>query len=347
MAAGETAGRVEGRLGQIGDSITESSAYFRNAVMNGVLDNETGHDYVPIRSWLSYSGKMPPDANSFYRNHGKGPDYGNLGGWKLPDAVAAGHPAQGVLTGDGVLPGDYSWVLVMLGTNDIDEFGWNAATWKGDLRDLVLGYVALDVLPVVSTIPPEAAHVGDGRVEGANQAILEVAQEEQLPWVDFHALVLHHQPVNWHGTLIGGDGTHPSAATGGRGFSQLALTSTDGYALRTKLTFDVAEKLKAIVWDDGAADPTVEAPDVAPVAADAIRAWPNPFRDTVTIRADGAGPIVVLDLAGRRLRTLAAGGRGAFVTWDGRDDAGRSVPAGVYWVRGRDGTRAERIVRLR
>ena len=72
VAAGAIAGRVEGRMGQIGDSITESSAYFRNATLNGVSGNETGHDYVPIRSWLSYEGLLPPDANSFYRDHGKG-----------------------------------------------------------------------------------------------------------------------------------------------------------------------------------------------------------------------------------------------------------------------------------
>ena len=44
----------------------------------------------------------------------------------------------------------------------------------------------------------------------------------------------------------------------------------------------------------------------------------------------------VLDVSGRRVRTLAAEFREAGphrVRWDGRDEGGRSVAGGVYWVR--------------
>ncbi len=327
VAAGEVAGRVEGRMGQIGDSITESSAYFRNATLNGVSGNETGHDYVPVRSWLSYEGLLPPDANSFYRDHGKGPDYGNLGGWRISQAMAAGHPGHGVLTGDGVTPGQYSWVLLMFGTNDIDDGSWNVAAWKEDFRALVQGYAALGVVPVVSTIPPEQAHAGDGLVEAANQAIVELAGEELIAWVDFHGLVLHHQPANWVGTLIGNDGTHPTASTGGRGFSQAAQTSTDGYALRTKLTYDLAEKLKAIVWEDGDPDAATDTP-VTAAGRPALRCSPNPFRGVTRIA--GGGPVRILDVSGRVVRRLDDAGGEAL--WDGADTIGRPVPAGVYFV---------------
>lgn len=348
LAVGDGFGRVEGRLGQIGDSITESSAYFRNATMNGATNNETGHDYVPIRSWLSYSGLQPPDANSFYRDHGKGSDYGNLGGWWILDAVNTGHPDQGVLVGDGFTPGEYSWALLMFGTNDIDDGSWDAAIWKESYRALVQGYAALGVVPVVSTIPPELAHVGDGRVEAANAAILALAGEEQIPWVDFYGLVLHHQPVNWVGTLIGGDGTHPTAATGGQGFSQNAQTSTDGYALRTKLTWDMAEKLKDIVWDDGPPDGVTDAPIDPPTLASGIRLAPNPFRWATRIRDASGGMLTIVDVTGRRVRSLSVGVDSA-ATWNGEDDAGRTVPAGVYFVLSRIGhrTSATRIVRVR
>ena len=43
-AVGTANGRVLGRMGQIGDSITESSAYFRNVALYGPSSNETGHD---------------------------------------------------------------------------------------------------------------------------------------------------------------------------------------------------------------------------------------------------------------------------------------------------------------
>lgn len=258
--AGEAQGREPGRLGQIGDSITETSAYFRNVALNGPSGNATGHDYDPVRSWLAYNGTAPADANSFYRDHGKGPAYGNLSGWCLPEAVAAGHPPQGVNVGDGATPGNYSWVLVMFGTNDIDDAGWAAAPWKEELRAFVQGYVDLGVVPVLSTIPPEAAHVGDGRVLAANTAIRELATEMVLLHVDYYELILFYQPVNWHGTLISADGTHPSAGGGGADFSQDGLTTTDGYAARTKLTLDVAEVLQAEVF---AFDPTGVEPGVS------------------------------------------------------------------------------------
>jgi flagellar hook assembly protein FlgD len=60
----------------------------------------------------------------------------------------------------------------------------------------------------------------------------------------------------------------------------------------------------------------------------------------------------VLDLSGRHVRALAprrfeAGA--AELTWDGRDDLGRSAPAGVYWLRvsGDAGDASRRVVLLR
>ncbi len=342
---GKENGRVEGRLGQIGDSITQNPAYFRNTVLFGTTDDETGHDYAPIRSWLSYSGLQPADENSFYRDHGKGADYGNHGGWRIAFAVSAGHPDRGVVIGDGVVPGEYSWALVMFGTNDID-WDWDVATWKEDLRRFVREYTAIGVVPVLSTIPPEVRHQDDGRVEAANQAILGVAWEERIPWVDFHGLILHHQPTNWHGTLIDEGGTHPSSTTDGRGFSEIAQTTTDGYALRTKLTLDMAEKLKALVWDDGSSDSMVGAPMelLPPVAV--LRAFPNPFRTSTTLVGSGATALRILDVTGRRVRTLPAGPSPTI--WDGMDEAGRTVPAGTYWVTklGSESGWATRIVRL-
>jgi hypothetical protein len=69
-------------------------------------------------------------------------------------------------------------------------------------------------------------------------------------------------------------------------------------------------------------------------------AAPNPFRGGTSIRFTvpraGAVELAVYDVAGRRVRTLLRGaqpaGDGA-VTWDGRDDAGREMPPGVYLYR--------------
>jgi hypothetical protein len=44
--------------------------------------------------------------------------------------------------------------------------------------------------------------------------------------------------------------------------------------------------------------------------------------------------VTVFDLRGRRIRSLAAAEAPArIVDWDGRDDAGRPVPSGVYFFR--------------
>ena len=82
---------------------------------------------------------------------------------------------------------------------------------------------------------------------------------------------------------------------------------------------------------------------------------PNPFRDRVTIRFDlpvaGDADLAVFDVTGRRVRTVVRGrldaGRYAPV-WDGRDDHGSRVAAGVYFVRLRAGdfTATRKSVRL-
>ncbi len=79
-------------------------------------------------------------------------------------------------------------------------------------------------------------------------------------------------------------------------------------------------------------------PGTSPAAL-AMRAAPNPFHGSTTIQItnplDGAQRIVIRDIQGRRVRDLE---QGRFapgtrrVQWDGRDDAGRPLPAGVYQI---------------
>jgi hypothetical protein len=86
-------------------------------------------------------------------------------------------------------------------------------------------------------------------------------------------------------------------------------------------------------------------------------AYPNPFRERVTLRFDFADgdlhtsslAIYVYDLLGRRVRRLQATATPAVqtieATWDGRNDAGHEVAAGVYLVR-LEGTRTVRTQRV-
>jgi hypothetical protein len=76
-------------------------------------------------------------------------------------------------------------------------------------------------------------------------------------------------------------------------------------------------------------------------------AWPNPFVSAVTLkpRAACAGTLAIYNTAGSRVRTFPVG---VSASWDGRDDRGQVVPAGVYtarWTAGRHNSKV-RLLRL-
>ncbi len=70
-----------------------------------------------------------------------------------------------------------------------------------------------------------------------------------------------------------------------------------------------------------------------------LSAWPNPFSATTTLRLaleqDQNLEIGIFDVSGRKVHTLAKGMFTAGdreLVWDGRDSAGRQLPAGVYFA---------------
>lgn len=112
-----------------------------------------------------------------------------------------------------------------------------------------------------------------------------------------------------------------------------------------------------------AAGVTVYKYSVPPVAVDPVRlrrptlaAQPNPFGPRTTIRYDLKEParvtLFVADPTGRVVRRLAGGAQDAGsyrLEWDGKDDAGRDVPAGIYLYVLHAGDRHEmgKLVRVR
>ncbi len=92
----------------------------------------------------------------------------------------------------------------------------------------------------------------------------------------------------------------------------------------------------------------IPAGDPAPSVV-ALTVAPNPFAASAHITIPGglvANELSIYDALGRRVRTLRGGPGGA--TWDARDDHGRRVPRGVYWIRAAtdppDGRGATRVV---
>jgi hypothetical protein len=68
----------------------------------------------------------------------------------------------------------------------------------------------------------------------------------------------------------------------------------------------------------------------------------------VAVAGDEPAHLAIADLSGRVVRAIEGSVGGSFV-WDGRDDAGRALPAGVYWYRltTARGTWTGRSVRVR
>jgi hypothetical protein len=88
------------------------------------------------------------------------------------------------------------------------------------------------------------------------------------------------------------------------------------------------------------------------MASGGLAVSPNPFhsRTTISLRLtiDGPRGIAVFDAAGRLVRTLADARfpRLSSLSWDGTDESGRYLPAGVYYARSRD-ARAVPVLLLR
>jgi hypothetical protein len=79
---------------------------------------------------------------------------------------------------------------------------------------------------------------------------------------------------------------------------------------------------------------------IPPLAQEAfINAWPNPFDDRITIHISqvSSGPveITVLGEDGRVISRLFSGkmaGNDEYITWEGNDTKGMSVPPGLYFL---------------
>jgi hypothetical protein len=127
------------------------------------------------------------------------------------------------------------------------------------------------------------------------------------------------------------------------------VVAVDGAARRDTAWFHLVDPSKP-------RDALVDAEPALPRLALALTpAGPNPFSGSTTLRfatpSAGRVTLAVLDLGGRRVRTLFDGERaagGGSATWDGRDERGNPAPAGVYfaWLDAGGQRLARRLVRL-
>jgi flagellar hook capping protein FlgD len=123
----------------------------------------------------------------------------------------------------------------------------------------------------------------------------------------------------------------PAISTAGEGGSFIA------WADDRNGTFDIFAQR---VGPDGVAVPVATPPVTIAVGLRLGPPRPNPARGQVSIELAlphaGIAEVIILDAAGRCVRTLARGERAAGaqrMAWDGRDDNGVPIRAGLYWVR--------------
>ena len=127
----------------------------------------------------------------------------------------------------------------MVGTNDIAS-GNVPKSYEADLEQVIEKCLAAHCVPILNTIPPRRNH--EKSVREINRIIKDVAKTYHVPLVDYHAEIFERQPKDlWQGTLISGDGVHP---TGG----ETNIYSADnlknsGYALRNWLNFQAVREV--------------------------------------------------------------------------------------------------------
>jgi hypothetical protein len=114
---------------------------------------------------------------------------------------------------------------------------------------------------------------------------------------------------------------------------------TNGFAFQNQYSFGSIDV--SLILSSATDAPAIAAPSAGPLAS------PNPFRAFTKIRAPaGARELGVYDLGGRLVRSWRAE---TAVEWDGTDEQGRAVPAGVYFLRagGEDRSDSVKLVRVR
>lgn len=221
---------LSGTLAHFGDSLTYSDAFWaRLVVPPRRMTPEMAEAYATVRAYLR------PECWDKW----KGPRYGNDGGTTVLWALAN--------VDDWLRRLNPEVVTIMFGSGDLT--GLTVAEYEQALRVVTSRCLNHGTVVILTTPPPRSGHFEKSGQFA--QAVRRLAQELQVPLIDYHRAILELRPDDWDGslphfqetlgdeyqvpTLICRDGMHPSNPHAYSDFSPESLRN-NGYVLRTYLT---------------------------------------------------------------------------------------------------------------
>ena len=217
---------TRGTIARFGDSITYSGAFFKP--MQWPFTNTTTEEQAAL-DWLK--AYMLPACWTWQDDavaYGNGCYSGTMSSWPLQTDQAP--PATNINHWLNKLKPELA--VVMWGTNDLGPM--DVTTYTNNMRQVIQACKTYGTIPLLTTIPPRRSY--DAKSAQFAQAMRDLAIEQQVPLIDYNQEVLTRQPTTWDGTLISGDGVHPSYnGTTAQDFSQASLNS-NGYLLRNWAT---------------------------------------------------------------------------------------------------------------
>ncbi|MHC4716735.1 MAG: Calx-beta domain-containing protein, partial [Planctomycetota bacterium] len=215
-----------GTIARFGDSISYTQAFFTQLQWSHT--NTTPDDDTAL-AWVR--GYVTADCWT-WQDDAKAYDHGCMSG------KTSNWPMQVEL--DPILTNIEYWLnkhkpeiaVILWGTNDLHA-GPDLAGYIANMTEVVRACKAYGTMPILTTIPPRRNYVTKSSQYAA--AVRQIATDENVPLIDYNQEILTRRPADWDGTLISGDGVHPSNTAPTRDFSQTML-SLNGYTLRNWMT---------------------------------------------------------------------------------------------------------------
>jgi hypothetical protein len=221
------------------------------------------------------------------------------------------------------------WVWYVLAAWDSSKAWCGVAFGFGAYDPAIYGFMAWDRCPSSTLLElPTPGWPGPG--EGTALA------GSGTPWVG------NFRPVYWFAGYAYATGLIPLAPEPKTGFAGFADSREPAYLYPPHEMGALGIGRDGVKAYPGSSSEVESGPaaHALPVETRLLPATPNPFNREVLIRFEMAEAaevsVVICDVSGRAVRSFAPERRAAgphALSWDGRDQGGRSLPAGAYYVR--------------